>query len=592
MAGHRVLVTAVGGNIGQGIVKSLRNGKRSYFIVGIDMTPLSAGFSFVDSYHVVPKTGSIGFKDRIKGIASEEGIEAIYVCSPTELQFFSEHKEEFEKEIGLSVFVNPPEVVRIGSDKLMTAEFLRKNSLPYPETVSANDEEGISEIIERNGFPLFVKPREGCSSKNVSLVNSREEINAARILVPNLIVQMYLPNVDSEYTATTVSDSDQKVRASIVLHRDLIQGTTYRTELIRDIDITDQVIRIVESLRAVGSCNLQFRLIDGKVFVFEINPRFSGTSGVRYLYGFNDAEMVFEHFRLGIDMTQPELHQAVILRYWNEVYIPGADFRTLRENSKIHYGIQTIVNKPPHQDKSAIDETSERSLDMMADKYYTEKAFGPGRKQMSFIMDAVLKHCNGPKVLELGYGSGHWTQRLVDMGLKVTVVEGSSILTRHCSDRFGGKVNVVCSLFEKYRPQELYDTIIALCVLEHVKDCNAFLALLKLWLADNGNLHIIVPNALSLHRRIGLKMGLLDHPLELSPQEHEVGHLHSFTQDSFKQELERAGLKIDFLKGVFIKPLSSSQMIGWPESLLEAYNDLSDELPEYTAFLYAHCSKH
>ncbi|OGW47899.1 MAG: hypothetical protein A2Y66_00740 [Nitrospirae bacterium RBG_13_41_22] len=345
MAEHRVLVTAIGGNIGQGIVKSLRNGKRAYFIVGIDMEPLSAGFSLVDSYYVVPRTGDSGFKDRIKEIASKEKIEAIYVCSPTELLFFSEHKEEFEKELGLSVFVNPPEVVRIGSDKLMTAEFLRKSGLPYPETVPADDGEGINKIIKNNGFPLIVKPREGSSSKNVFLVNSREEIDAANILTPHPIVQRYLPDLDSEYTAATVSGNDRKVRASIVLHRDLIQGTTYRTELIQDADITQQVIRIVELLGAVGSCNLQFRLVDGKVFVFEINPRFSGTSGIRYLYGFNDAEMVFELFCLHIDISQPVLQPAVVLRYWNEIYIPGLDFSILRKGDKLCYGIQTIANK-------------------------------------------------------------------------------------------------------------------------------------------------------------------------------------------------------------------------------------------------------
>ena len=227
----------------------------------------------------------------------------------------------------------------------------------------------------------------------------------------------------------------------------------------------------------------------------------------------------------------------------------------------------------------------------MVDKYYTEKALGPDRKQMNFIMNAVLQNCTGPKVLELGYGNGYWTQKLVEFGFEVTVVEGSSILAKRCKEKYGKTVNVIHSLYEEYAPKEFYDTIIASCVLEHVKNCEIFLSLLKSWLKDDGNLHIVVPNALSLHRRVGLKMGLLAHLLQLSPQELEVGHQHTFTPEIFKAQLEKSGLRVNFIRGIFVKPLSSIQMIEWSDDLLNAFNELSDELPEYTAFLYENCLK-
>ncbi len=230
-------------------------------------------------------------------------------------------------------------------------------------------------------------------------------------------------------------------------------------------------------------------------------------------------------------------------------------------------------------------------LDVMADKYITEKALGPDAKQMGFIMNAVLPHCLGPKVLELGYGSGHWTKRLVTLGFDVTVIEGSAVLAKRCKNFFGERVKIVHSLFEKFKPKECYGSIIASCVLEHVENPQNLLLLLKSWLGNNGSLHIVVPNALSLHRRIGLKMKMLSNELELSPQELEVGHMHAYTRDIFKKQLEEARLKVNFIKGIFVKPLSSGQMIDWPDSLLEAYNKLSEELPDYTAFLYGNCSK-
>lgn len=347
MTAHRVLVTGIGGNVGQGVLKSLRASAKDFYVIGIDMEALSAGFSLVDRHYQTPRTGDPAFRDSLEAIARDEALEAIYVCSPAELEFFAIHKRELESELGLSVFVNPLEVVRTGSDKLWTANFLRDSGFAFPQTVLSTDEEGLERLIAHHGFPLITKPRAGYSSHNVFLCNSLEELRAAARLVPDLVVQRYLPDDKSEFTAATLSGDDQKVRALIILRRDLLQGTTYRTELIEDENLADQVIRITEALGAVGSCNLQFRVIDETVYVFEINPRLSGTSGIRYLYGFNDCEMVFDLLHLKLEVQQPLLRPAVVLRYWNEISIPGASFQDLREGRAKHSGVETIIREVP-----------------------------------------------------------------------------------------------------------------------------------------------------------------------------------------------------------------------------------------------------
>ena len=347
MTCHRILITGVGGNIGQGVIKALRASARAFHIVGIDMEALSAGFSLVDRHYQTPRTGTEGFREALAAIARKEELEAVYVCSPTELEFFASQKEQLEQELGLSVFVNPLEVVRTGSDKLKTAEFLRDAGFAFPDTVLSSDDEGVRRLVEKHGFPLVAKPRAGSSSRNVFTIDSTEQIKAAATLVPDLIVQQYLPDDRSEFTAATLSGADAKVRATIVLRRDLLQGTTYRTELIEDTSLHEQVVRIVDALGAVGPCNLQFRVVDGKAIVFEINPRFSGTSGIRYLYGFNDCEMIFDLLHLKTDVRQPALHNAVVLRYWNEICIPNTRFEGLREGRAQHDGFETVIREIP-----------------------------------------------------------------------------------------------------------------------------------------------------------------------------------------------------------------------------------------------------
>lgn len=343
MASHRVLITGVGGNIGQGVIKSLRAGKRAYHIVGIDMEPLSAGFSFADSYYVTPRTSSPEFKAAFSRIAEQERIEAVYVCSPTELNFFSRNKDALEHEHGLKVFVNPPEVVETGNNKLKTALFLKQKGFPYPETCLAEDRRGIDSLVREYGFPVILKPIDGFSSNHIFIANSMQEIDAANRLINNLVVQRYISSPNHEFTAGTISGADKKVRAVILLHRHLIQGTTYRTELTTDENLSRQIIRVVERLGAVGPCNVQFRIEDGKVYVFEINPRFSGSCGIRYLYGFNDCELMFELFKLGIDIKQPVLKQAVVLRYWNEICYQNENFLSLPKVNVRGKGLEMTI---------------------------------------------------------------------------------------------------------------------------------------------------------------------------------------------------------------------------------------------------------
>lgn len=46
------------------------------------------------------------------------------------------------------------------------------------------------------------------------------------------------------------------------------------------------------SINSKGPLNIQCRMVDNELYVFEINPRFSGTSPFRTLFGFNEADIL------------------------------------------------------------------------------------------------------------------------------------------------------------------------------------------------------------------------------------------------------------------------------------------------------------
>jgi carbamoyl-phosphate synthase large subunit len=73
------------------------------------------------------------------------------------------------------------------------------------------------------------------------------------------------------------------------MKRRLSSGVTSFAEVVNDLSIETLCIRIAESLELFGSINIQLRLVEGLgPMVFEINPRFSSTVGMRHAIGFSD----------------------------------------------------------------------------------------------------------------------------------------------------------------------------------------------------------------------------------------------------------------------------------------------------------------
>ena len=76
-------------------------------------------------------------------------------------------------------------------------------------------------------------------------------------------------------------------------------------------------------LEPFGACNVQLRIRDGKPYVFEINPRCSGTTAARALVGFNEPSVILNYLKT---KQYQEIHyeEATILRYWQEVKVANS----------------------------------------------------------------------------------------------------------------------------------------------------------------------------------------------------------------------------------------------------------------------------
>lgn len=321
----KILVTGAGEIFGQAAIKSIKAANLDAEIIALNADLAGAGLYWANQYYIVPRAKDTAYLDRIREILEIERPDIILIGTAHEYSVFSDAKEELEMEYKTKVLVSSRKVIDTAEDKWLTHKFLKNNELYHPDSCLPGDEKAL---INRVGFPLIVKPRVGSGSVGVTKVSTVEELNEAIKQVDNPIIQEYVGTEDEEYTAGILV-FDGKAKSSIVMKRELRHGNTSIARAEPYSEVNRYLERIAEKLGVHGPVNLQFRLGEGKVKLFEINARFSGTTYFRTLSNVNEVQMCIKYLLQYEDISQPEIKPVQIIRYYEEMVIPEEKNETI-----------------------------------------------------------------------------------------------------------------------------------------------------------------------------------------------------------------------------------------------------------------------
>lgn len=313
-----VLVTGAGGGVGQGIIKSLRLiPDLDLRVIGADASTQAAGLYACDKAYLVEPCLAPGYLDSLARIFATEKVDYYFPGTDIELAFCAEHKAEIIQTHGVTVVVNPLEVVGIADDKARTAAFLASHDLPHPKTWSlahARDSRTVD-------FPVIVKPAVGFRSIGVEKAHDHADLLAYPGEPDGIIVQELIGSDDQEFTCTIVGHKSG-LSPVLSLRRDLRSGDTYRAFPERVPQIDEYVRKVAALLKIEGSCNFQLRLTeDGVPKIFEINARYSGTTPLCAQLGFNPVEYYLKR-DIGEDYMPNIAWDSAVLRFWSEVVVP------------------------------------------------------------------------------------------------------------------------------------------------------------------------------------------------------------------------------------------------------------------------------
>lgn len=283
------LVSGVGGDIGFGVGRILKDWQESAVVHGIDIQAEHAGLFVFDRCAVAPRAFSCEYIDWVSDYISANNINIFIPTSEAEISRLT--KEGLSK-IGDARILKSNDLTILKSlDKFECLRFLSSNGVRVP----AN---GVVGFQKPKYYPVIVKPRSGQGSKGIRRIDDNAAYCALQ--VENAIWQEYLAPDDEEYTCPVYRSPEAGIRV-LVLKRKLQGGLTVSGEVVDNAEIIKYVEVIASLLNLKGVMNIQLRLTASGPLLFEINPRLSSTLVFRDKMGFCDLRWWLADV-LGFDM--------------------------------------------------------------------------------------------------------------------------------------------------------------------------------------------------------------------------------------------------------------------------------------------------
>ena len=331
----KVMIAGIGGaSLGTEIFKSLRLAG-GYEVYGCDVSSTAYGL-YQEGF---AKTYLIDRSDYISGVikaCEDAGASFLIPGGEQPMTLLGAASTELALK-GIKLLANSPEVIETFSDKEATFECLKGCGVNIPKTIALNDKEDLDHV----GLPCIVKPATG-SGGSVAVffaLTSEEAMTYAEFIkrgASTPIAQEYVDDSEGEFTIGVLSLPDKHIVGSIALRRvlDAKLSVAYRGRggvissgysqgyIDRYPDLCAQAEKIAEAAGSQGPINIQARVRDGVLLPFEINPRFSASTYLRAMAGFNEIDMLIKHRISGIKPDRPAIKSGWYLRSLTECFVP------------------------------------------------------------------------------------------------------------------------------------------------------------------------------------------------------------------------------------------------------------------------------
>jgi len=329
-----VLVAGIGGaSLGTEIIKSL-NLAGNYTVYGCDISPLAYGH-FQGGVEKTYLADRDRYVESVLEICHKHQIKIIIPGGEEPMNLLGQRTDDLLAE-GIFLAGNSKEVIATCGDKQRLFERLADLNIPMPRTTAIKNMDGFV------GFPTpcIIKPAIGTGgSRFVFLASDQNEAQLYLHYVldncDTALLQEYISLDEGEFTIGVLSLPDGKLFSSVALKRlfhaklsvmtktsACLISSGYSQGWIDEFpDLCQQAERIADSIGSKGPINVQARVRNGVLLPFEINPRFSASTYLRALAGFNEIDIFTQYLLFGTLPSKPQIRSGYYLRSLAETVV-------------------------------------------------------------------------------------------------------------------------------------------------------------------------------------------------------------------------------------------------------------------------------
>lgn len=322
---RKILVTGIGGNVGQGIIRNIRKSFQDICIIGTNVTTFSAGNHLCDIFYEVPFAYDNNYINTIQSICAKEQVELIIPSTDYEVYYLASNAKAFSATIAAS----GETASKIYLDKYLTYLHHQTNKIPFAVSYLPSEYKGYFK-------QSIAKPRKGRGSRGIIINPSKwSELQDDEYMIQEL-------HIGKEITTAFYVTKQREILGFITLLRFLDNGATSQCKVVFEYD---EVIRpilesIIKHTDVRGAVNLQSIVTkEGSIQPFEVNCRISGTNSIRSNFGFEDVKYTIEEYLYNQAPNKPIIKSGVAVRVLMDVIYPNKEeFEFCRDN-KVNFHI-------------------------------------------------------------------------------------------------------------------------------------------------------------------------------------------------------------------------------------------------------------
>lgn len=258
-------------------------------VIAGDCSDLAPALYVADKSYKLPRIHHPDYIKKIIEICTEENISLVVPTIDTDLILLAENRDVIEQNTNAKVLVSSLDVVKICRDKNKTHKFLQEHNFGVPKMFTM-----VELLKDKNNikFPLFIKPKSGSSSINTFKVNDLNELMFFYNYIEEPIIQEYIEG--DEYTVDVFLDFNSKVITVVPRLRLAVRsGEISKGKIIKDKEIINDVISLMENLKPIGHITVQLMKTKQGIKYIEINPRFGGGAPMSIESGADSCENLF-----------------------------------------------------------------------------------------------------------------------------------------------------------------------------------------------------------------------------------------------------------------------------------------------------------